>query len=78
MFNEFKLNSAILRFKEKMRCKMCKHERADLPLYECRSSQQTVYKCIKCGSYYIFNYGLGVGYWIPDFPQSLVDIDKNN
>lgn len=76
MFKDLRLNEAILRFKEKMRCKMCQHERASLPLYDCKSCSKTVYRCLKCGSYYILDYATGVGYWTPFFPSALVECDK--
>ena len=78
LFSDLHLNSAIIRFKEKLRCKLCVHVRAPLPLYECKHSHQKVYRCMNCGSYYVLNYETGVGYWTPEFPRFLVDEDKED
>ena len=75
-FQDLHLNEAIIKFKEKLKCKTCNHERAPLPLYECKKFCQTVYRCTKCGSFYILNYETGKGLWTSEFPRFLIENDK--
>ena len=76
MGDKYPLNQAILHFKNKLKSKLCQHERADLPLKECPYCGKTVYRCLKCGSYYILDYQTGVGHWQYSFPLSLIERER--